>query len=918
MTLVQPLQSALTAASNVPAKYNTPLRAVVIAPQAKLHRESVESEAAVIGAYHPATGGSYDIPYRDPLNVLDSTSVKLLIRNAELEVYARSIGVSGTVAPVGSYKNRLLSSAINYKANGTTYPLSSEMSGREVQIGDTVVYGATVSSVYTEHRTTVMDILANVAAAVVGSASAGGSNKTNQGASASFSQVSGALNWVTGTADATSYNDLNGGVNRIYTVLVIVGGDATSARLQVISSDGLDDQASVTPAAFSSPTSIGTKGLTITFALDNGRPVDSGVPTSLFVLGQKFQVVAAEAFTAPTATAGGTYSGTVDDTIIVTVTRGGHYADPTPPQITISTSSGTDSSGPTSVTSPGTNYAAGTHGVVIQFNQTGLNKDDIYYIPVTAAAKTNMRTLLLKDDLPTALQSVSDGDLSIRIIPTLTEIRSFRRDSSPLYNWQLEDPQIVVQPGITATSPDGALVDGSGVTRYVPVKAGTMVVQYREWDRAAASRIQSIDSAETAISELVSVGLDNPAGYAVGKCLECSNGFPVGIIGVKDPSSTSSWGDAINAIAYADNCYHICLTNDSPAVIDLLIAHLNAQNASTVENFRVGVVSLDLPDLITVVDATKTADSLTCLATITDNPGIAGTQYDWVTSANGKFVTNGVKAGDKLRTAFITDPYGVETYSEFVVDSVINENTLVLVTSSVTQYSVAQRTEIYRVATADDKVTYAKAAVAARRSKYLRMCVPDSAIDSESNTVAGYYLASSLAACLSAIAPHQPFNYFSIPGYTRVYGSGFYFQPAQLKDMENAGLTVFDDDGAGNVFVRKLVTTDNTSLDNSQEALVRSEHALVFAMRTSLSFYRGQSNNVADVISKMTLDAKTALQQISADTRMPRLGSLIASDATATARPNASLPNMAVVEVTGSRPYPLDDFSVSFLTPVGQ
>jgi hypothetical protein len=916
MTLVRPLSDALVVARAIPAEYNTHLRTVVIAPQANLHRESVDGEAAVIGSYNPSTGGSFDIPDREALFVLDIPSVKLLMRDADLEVYSRSIGVDGTVAPVGGYKNRLTASTLSFKA-GTTYPLSSQFHGRDVKVGDTVVYSATVSSTVYTHRTTVQDILAVVAAASVGAAASNGGNKAGQSASAAFSQVSGAINWVTATSDASAYNDLNGGVNRTYTAIVIVGGAPSSARLQIISSDGLDNQASITPAAFSSPTSIGTKGLTTTFVLDNGRTPDSGVPTSLFVVGQTFQVIAAGAFTAPAATSGGTYTGDSTYTLILTVTRGGLYADPLPPQITVSSSTGVDSSGPTSILSAGTNYAVGTKGAVVQFNLTGLNKDDIYYITVTAEADTQLRTLLLADDLPTDLQGVADGDLSIRVVEPLVEIRPFRRDQSPAYNWQLADPQVVVEAGITATSPDGSLVDENGVTRYVPVQAGTMVVEYREWDRNAASRIRPIVTTEDAISELVSVGLDNPAGYAAGKQLQCANGFEVGTIGVIDPSSVSSWGDAISAIAYAENCYHIALATDQVAVIDLLIAHLEQQNSSTVECFRVGVVSLELPDILPVVTPLTTSDAAVCLLTISDNPSIANTQYNLVTSANGKFITNGVKAGDKLRTAYSTDPYGVETYTEFTVSSVINENTLVTVTSSVTPYSIPQRGEIHRVATARDKGDYAKAIVATRRSKYLRICIPDSVVDSNGNTVPGYYLAASYAACLSVVAPHQPFNYFEIPGYSRVYGSGNYFQPSQLKEMEAAGLTVFDDNGDGLVHVRKSVTTDNSTQTLSEEVLVRQEHALIFVMRSKLSYYRGQSNNVPSVVAKMTLDAQGAIRLANSETMIPRLGGLIASDAIAKARPHASDPALAVVEITGSRPYPMDDFQVSFLTPVG-
>lgn len=917
MTSVLPLQEPLTAAQPIPVEYNDGLRAVLVAPQAVLHRESVSSEAAVLGDYVPATGGSYDIPDREAELVLDEASVKLLIRNAELEVYQRSTGVDGTVAPVASYKNRLLASTINFKANTSSYPLSAQLLGREVKIGDKVVYGATPVSDYIQHSSTVIDFVANKSAASIAAASANSGNKGSQGASASYSQVSGALNWVTATSSAAGYDDLDGGVNRIYTVIVIAGGDEASARLQVISSDGLDDVASVTPAAFSSPTSIGTKGLTVTFALDNGRPVDAGIPDDLFVIGQRFQIVVADAFTAPTATSGGSFTGTNDITYIITVTRGGLYAGSTEPQITVTSNTGEDSSGPTTITDPGTNFAVGTKGVVVQFNQTGLNKGDVYYIAATAPADTNIRTIVLKDDLPDSLLGVTDGDLSIRVVDTLLNVRSQRLDDSPNYNWQLDDPQIVVSAGATGTSTDGTLVDVNGVARYVPIVAGEMVVQYREWSAAAASRLVEIADVDAALSELVSIDLDNPAGYLISNMLACSNGRPVAFIGVANPTSVDSWTESIESLEDASPCYHITLGTDDLNVIKALKTHLEAQNDSAVENFRVGVVSLALPSDISVVSAASTSDSTNCLVTIADNPGTAGTQYNYVSSTNGQFVTNGVRAGDILRTAYSTDAYGNESYDEYEVSSVINENTLVTTTSSSIPYSVPQRAEIHRTATAKDKVTYATEKVAEIRSLYLRVCVPDSAVDTSGNAVAGYSVACSLAACLSAVAPHQPFNYFEVPGYSRVYGSGYYFTPKQLKTMEQAGLTVFDDDGAGMVFVRKTLTTMVDTDTNREEIMVRKDHALKFILRQKLAYYRGQSMNVPSVISKLELDARSAVKEIADKTKITRLGTLVDINAVVSARRHATIPTLAVLEITGEKSYPMNDFTTSLLVPVG-
>lgn len=915
MTTPQTLQTILDTSANIPAEYNDYLRAVLIAPQALLHRASRDGETESLGNYNPAVGGSFDIPDRQPANVLDEANLSLVMKNAELEVFARSIGVNGTVAPVVNYKNRLQSSAINFKNNGTTYPISASLLGREVKVGDKLVYGATVGPDYIQHSTFVQDVQAITSAAVVGAAAAGSGNQQTQGASASASQVAGALNWITGAASAASYNDLNGGVTRIYTVVVISGGDDTSARLQVISSDGRDDVASISPAAFSSPTNIGTKGLTFTWSLDNGRPVDSGAPTNLFVVGQKWQIIAVNAFTAPTATSGGSYAGEQDDTIIITVTRGGLYTDPNPPQITVTTSKSLDSSGPTNITNPGTNYAVGTKGVLAQFNQTGLCLGDIFHIPVTAIANTHMRILVLKDDLPTSLLGVADGDLSIRVIDEMLTVRKEKRDDEPNYNWTLSDPQIVVNAGITGTSTDGTLVDENGAIRYVPVVAGEMHVSYREWDFAACEQLQFITDPEDAIEKLGSIDPDNPAGYMVAQMLTCSNGVPVGLMGVADPGNLDSWSDAIDALKSADKCYHICLGSGSPAVINLLRDHLIDQNSSTKEHFRCGITALELPSTLPIVTEDTTLDSSTCLGTIEDNPGVANTQYNYVSSANGQFVTNGVKAGDKLRTAYTVDAYGVTSYTEFTVSSVVNENTLIIAPSSSIPYLVAQKMEIHRTARAAELVTYITDTVAQLRSKYLVVCVPGVAYDLNDVSQPGYALASNLAASLSAVAPHQPLNYCIIPGFSRVYGSGYYFQPNQMKQLEEAGVAVFDDDRNGNVYIRRLVTTD---LENPENSYVRNEHAIVFILRDKLSPYRGQSNRTNSVIGKMTLDLNTAVAQIQAESKVVSLGSMIEGTPSVNVRNHAQLPDYVVVELQAERPYPLNDFTVSFLAPVGE
>jgi hypothetical protein len=187
-------------------------------------------------------------------------------------------------------------------------------------VGDVLTISAVVTSVLTTLTTTVTGFVGEPVAAVTGTSSIDAGNQATQLFSESISQTAGTpVNDIVAVVDGSGYDSLDdGGAARTYTVTCIqasTGSDATTALLRVQSSDGLDDVASVAPAAFGDPTAVGTKGLEITFDLD---PVHSsassfGLQESDFIVGQQWVAIVAQAFARPTHASGGTYTGTRDD-----------------------------------------------------------------------------------------------------------------------------------------------------------------------------------------------------------------------------------------------------------------------------------------------------------------------------------------------------------------------------------------------------------------------------------------------------------------------------------------------------------------------------------------------------------------------------------------------------------------------------
>lgn len=301
--------------SRVSTDFVRALRPHITGGHAKLFRYGTAAEKTLInlGAYNPDGDTDYDYPSQPADSAVDLSYVKLYAENAKLRYYSDVISSGDTIAPVGGYNNRIRAVATRFKSN-TAAARSAAFYDRDVAVGDL----AYVTNGSVALWTTVAGFVAEVVAASIASATSGASNQSTQSASSSLSQTAGTVNDVTAVAGVAAYFGLEDGtVNEVYTVTVTQAptsaGDATTARLSVTSSSGLDNQASVTPSIYGRATRIGTRGATIIF--DH--------TSSDFVVGQVWTLTIAQAFTAVTASSSGTYTGPRNLTYIATVTRGG-------------------------------------------------------------------------------------------------------------------------------------------------------------------------------------------------------------------------------------------------------------------------------------------------------------------------------------------------------------------------------------------------------------------------------------------------------------------------------------------------------------------------------------------------------------------------------------------------------------------
>jgi hypothetical protein len=715
-------------------------------------------------------------------------------------------------------------------------------------------------------------------------------------------QLSGTANNVAAALDNSLYNGTaSGDLTDIYTIAVIQApsspGDATTALLSVTSASGRDNVASFAPAAYASATSIGTRGTKVTFSTSGGHD---------FVVGQTWQAVAGQAWTAPTLTSGGTYTGTSTTTYVVRVSRGGLYADATKPQVTVTNIAGTDVSGPTTVTAAASSISLGTLNVTGQFAGTGLRLGDVYYIPVVGATVGAYKTLLLGHNMSATLLGASDLSLSLYLQKTV-QVEKNRTSSPPNVNWIAAANTLTVKSGIVGY--DTSLTNG-GVQVATPIEGGTLFAHYRAWLTAHVNSITSV-ATEADVATAFGYALasdidsDNPLAYGVLKAVQNSNERAVKFSAIADPTNITGWTDMLAMLVGDQTIAEIVPLSKLSSVHEAYIDHVARVDVADLDGeWRHAWLNMDAPSSVVVVDASTSSNLAVVTATLSDNPSVAGTQYTLLTcdSGNGQFVTDGVAVGDIVRYLYGVDGFGNVTYSSFVVAEVVNEDTLVLQTGHSVAIGTAQKVEIWRnLAAGQASANLAGRMTGQFLNRNIRVVWPDKVTDTAGAEVEGYHLCAAYAGIRGSIAPHQGLYGVQVAGFKAAPRSTTFFSNAQLNVLKDVGFFVVSATTAGEVHAVSATTPDLSTTDTKEEAMTFRDDAIRYLFFDALDQFRGRANINADVIALVDVELKSATSKGISSTRINEIGSLIASATVASIRQHASVPDKLVVQMSVAR-----------------
>ena len=919
-----------------PTALARPLRACPLGPQYALFRYSDSDEKPAIrvtSSYNPDADEAFAWPGRPAGGVVDTDYTGVYMDDALLEYYSDPGGDGSEIRAVSGYRNRIRFDALVLKtANG--FSRSGVFLDRDVAPGDMLDIIATACGEPYDIRTQILSLVADEVAAVISAPEDDPDNQPARSETETNSFIAGDENDVViESVDVTTYDGREDGqVEETYTVVVTqpsTGGDAETARLEITRQSDGTIFSDVQPGDFgdtADPTVIDEdRDLTAVFnntAGSSSWPVDADD----FLIGQTWQITVSQDFTPPTVASDGVYLGAADTTYIVRITKGGDVGDA---EFTVSTTTGIDASGPTVISALGTALPVGTQGTTVTFSGAteGFCLDDVFTIDVTAVTEGAVKTVVVATPLPAAVRGIcldsssssssgTPADLAVTFyIKADIEVPENRVGFAPLVNWEQSETEITLKSGIIAYD---ATWTNAGVLQPLNVKDGIVYINYRALVRQWVDTVGTIDDVSLipdTFDDAPIIDQDNPLVFGVYNTLLNCDGEDVKFtgIGASSPIELEDWLAALQVLRGRDDVYSLVPLTFDKQVIDAVVSHVEAMSTAEEGRWRIAWFSQQAETELGIYTVSEALgrEGEVVLATITDDPDTSGTQYTLVSASGEKFITgdNPVSAGMILRAQYQDDGFGNITYSEYVIDDVLNDEELRLHTGPDVPINTPSKIEVWENLNKTQIATNLATKPGLWNSRRAYLVWPDE-IGNAGETVPGYYLCCSLAGLRSASLPHRGLTNAEVIGWDDLTRTTQFFNEPQLDTMAGAGWWIVTQAPDGDVYTRHQLSTNNLDLNRREQSVTTNVDSISYLLLDRLAPYIGRGNvtptmvNIVEGVIRGTMDyfADFVVQD--------ELGPQVLSYEVAELRQHPLLADRILARIPTVIPYPFNNAEV--------
>jgi hypothetical protein len=703
-----------------------------------------------------------------------------------------------------------------------------------VALGDyiKVVFGATTV------ESAVSGLVADVDDATVDTPAAADAGNAANSVLTETADVSGLTDDtnVSGTVDASAFTALAYGYpaeQYILTVTTPGAGNKMAGTVFAVNAVNGDDDGTYTAGLTGVAVALGAQGVTLALTYDGSEDVQ---------VGDTIVVDAAILYNAPTLEAAGSYIGVIDTTYIVEVVNGGLVGTDLDITVKATTINGSDAMPATLVTADLYNVI-GTQGVTMNF-VTGdqLVTGDRYLVEVTAAGQGAFRTLVLRDNL-TGATDTDTLEVTLGLVDTIDLGSSY---------WTAAAASIAVA---AAAQYMGTYL---GTAQLHNVLGGELYMDYRELLTVGANVLNSIESVLDVEDVAGPAVEDNPLGLMLKAALTPADGTRVYWIQLES-DDLAGYVAAAEIQDYRLEPYSLVPYSTEQAVCDALQTSVNEASAIDRALYRQLIRGVDIP----VYDAYYTQDSVggDLLATL------IGTD---LVCANAEFVSEGVRAGDKIHINYQPDNKGGMVYDTYVVDEVVSDTEITVTEAPSSDLTIAVKMEVWRTATASEYADAVAAIAALHNDRRVCALWCDKLAFGGEEDVSKAILASYIAGLRSAVAPHQPLSNYELSNLditiTIPLGS------SQLNTIAGAGIWIVLEDESGVTYSRHQLTTDMQDVGHREQSITTNADSIIRDFRDNVQDLYGKGNVSDEMLELIRSRLYSVKSQITARSFPPQIG----------------------------------------------
>jgi len=613
-------------------------------------------------------------------------------------------------------------------------------------------------------------------------------------------------------------------------------------------------------------------------------------------------------------TVGGTYNGPIDLTYVLTVMRGGAFLAGNNSNLSSCarvsiTSSSIDGSPTVNVSQNGV-FAVGSYGVTAKFETAvlagGLVEGDIYLINCQAAHNDIVNIVETYDTLPASFINGADESWeisSLRMVKDYQLNQVISSDSVDL-NYEIVDQAIKISSGITTTDP---LVTIASVCVPLEVMSADIFVEHRDLVITNSISIGSLSSTDQVEAVLGTIHPDNALAQGVYDALLNSAGVVVYFCAVGS-NDLAGYTQVLGLAKKSDLYYGLVPLTFNRAVQDAVVGHVNGESTAQLAKWRVTWLSSPIVNSALLYDTQ--ANGSDWVATVIDDPVLAGTQYTYVNMAGASFITDGVRPTDKFLINFGTAADGSLVYEEYVIADVRTETSLALVSGPASAITVATKAQVKRVFTKDEQIDNLAAVGSGYNNRRVRMVFPDTTKDGEI-VKPGYFVAAALAGLRSGVVPHQGLTNSEVLGFTDLRATVITYSEDQLNRLAAQGYFIVTQDVLGSTpYVRHQLTTDASSLNMAEDSVTTNVDSISYGLFRQLKPFIGIYNVHPKAVDVIRHIVDKELHYRLNNTFTARAGNQLTSYKIVTLAQNPTFKDHIDIELEIGVPYPINFITV--------